>query len=96
MFAGSTVEPTLAARWGDIAVDSQGEHLETTLGRMAEELAPNALEGVPEGVVEIGEPIGSGGMGEVRRATQHRLRREVAVKRALRETVTSARGAMLR
>ncbi len=86
----------MAARWGEIAVDSHGEHVETTLGRLAEELAPNALEGVPEGVVEIGDPIGCGGMGEVRRATQHRLRREVAVKRALRETVTSARGAMLR
>lgn len=96
LFAGSTVEPTLAARWRELTIGAQRGDLDATLGRVHDELPPDALSGVPEGVVSLGEPIARGGMGEVRHGLQHRLRREVAVKRALRENAVSGRGAMLR
>jgi hypothetical protein len=95
-FAGSTVPPALMERWRELTVNAALGDLDPTLGRVTEDLTPGALEDVPEGVVALGDPIARGGMGEVRRGTQHRLRREVAVKRALRETAAAGRGAMLR
>jgi hypothetical protein len=95
-FAGSTVPPALMERWRELTVNAPLGDLDPTLGRVTEDLTPGALADVPEGVVALGDPIARGGMGEVRRGTQHRLRREVAVKRALRETAAAGRGAMLR
>lgn len=81
---------TMAARMPPETTPSS----ESTLGRVAEEVAPDVLAKLPEGVVSLGERIAEGGMGEVRRGTQHRLRREVAVKRA--RPGRGVEGAMLR
>ncbi|MCA9574819.1 MAG: protein kinase [Sandaracinaceae bacterium] len=88
-------DPQLAERFQTLGVQTLDARPGVTLGRSRTLVSDLAIHDAPEGLVSVGGLIAEGGMGEVRRAVQHHLRREVAVKRPFRGSDEGVHHAML-
>ncbi len=86
----------LGARYQTLGLATINCRAGVTLGRALGGRAVLDIANAAEGLVALGDLIATGGMGEVRSAVQHRLRREVAVKRARGDASEETHQAMLR
>ncbi|MCA9532848.1 MAG: serine/threonine protein kinase [Myxococcales bacterium] len=87
--------PPLGERLRSLGITTLDARVGQTLGRADGVQTELAIHDAPEGVVTVGALIAEGGMGEVRHAVQHHLRREVAVKRPLPGSEAEVHQAML-
>ncbi len=91
-----TADAPLAARYRTLGIETLHCQPGVTLGRGGAASGALEITDAAEGVVAVGALIAEGGMGEIRSALQHHLRREVAVKRAREGATEYTHQAMLR